>query len=311
LTGPLIVGEALIDIVVRPDGSTDAHPGGSPANVAVTLGRLGAEPRLLADIGNDSNGALLHTWLNESAVHLEPASVSSAASSTTVATLDHTGSAQYDIDLHWNPTVPATITAPLVHVGSISAILPGSDAVLDLVTRAQPSSIISYDPNIRPVLLPDRDAARQRVEELVAVSDIVKVSDEDLLWLYPNDVPADAARRWRSVGPALIVLTVGGDGALAITAEGETAVAATRVDVADTVGAGDTLMGTLIWALGRIGIAADTDAAISRTRLSSISAEDLRTVLAIATRAAAITVSRPGANPPWLRELTDQGIVED
>ncbi|MBN0040359.1 carbohydrate kinase [Cellulosimicrobium cellulans] len=298
----LVVGEALIDVVHRADGSVDEHPGGSLANVALTLGRLGRDARLATWLGPDAHGEAIRAWLDDSAVTLTSGSTDAQRTSVATAHLDAHGAATYDFDLDWR--VPAA-TAPdagtlAVHTGSIAAVLePGASDVRALVAAARDTATITYDPNARPALMGDPADARTRIEALVTLADVVKVSDEDLAWLAPETDPVDLAHQWLTLGPALVVITYGGDGALALTATGEQRVTAPRVDVVDTVGAGDSFMGALLdglWDAGLLG-------ADRRDALRAIDPGTLTALLERCAAVAAVTVSRAGANPPRRAEL--------
>ncbi|GAB4084059.1 carbohydrate kinase [Myceligenerans cantabricum] len=304
----LAVGEALVDEVHRPDGSTAEHPGGSIANVALTLGRLGRDVRLATWLGRDERGDSVRAWLGESDVATAAGSDGADRTSVAVATLDDGGSATYEFDLTWR--VPEQAAAGpetlAVHTGSIAAVLePGGSQVRALVEAARATSTITYDPNARPVIMGPADEARERIEALVALSDVVKVSDEDLGWLYPGQEPTAAARAWLSggsgggAGPSLVVVTKGGAGAVALTAGDDVEVKAPVARVVDTVGAGDSFMGALIdglWSQDLLG-------AGRRDALRAIGPETLGGLLERCVAVAAITVSRAGANPPRREEL--------
>lgn len=299
----LVVGEALIDIVERPGEEPVAHPGGSPANVAVGLARLGREVELVSWFGSDANGSLLRSHLELENVRLSAASARASRTSTARARLDASGSATYVFDLEWAPPRPEPVVTPLVlHTGSIAAVLePGATTVAATVAAYCGAATITYDPNVRPDLMGTADEARPPVERLVAQADVVKASDEDLAWLYPGQAPQDVARRWVASGPAIVVITRGGEGAWAVTQGGtELTVAPVRVEVADTVGAGDSFTAGLIdglWGARLLG-------ADRREALRAVDAGTLQRVLDVAARVAAITVSRAGANPPTRAELT-------
>lgn len=297
----LIVGEALVDVVVKPDGSSAAHPGGSPANVALGLGRLGRDVELLTALGDDAHGKLVRAHLEKSHVQLTGGT---PAQKTSVATahLDAQGVATYDFDLTWS-LAPDAVTRPaplVVHTGSIAAVLePGGAEVEGLLREAREASTITYDPNARPTLMGDPSAALARIETFVELADVVKVSDEDLEWLMPGVDPIDAARQWASAGTALVVVTRGGECSVAIASGAVIEVPSMRVDVVDTVGAGDSYMGGLIdglWTAGLLG-------AKRREALASAPAAVVSAVLERCARIAAITVSRAGANPPSSEEL--------
>jgi fructokinase len=288
-----VIGEALIDIVCRCDGSVDEAPGGSPANVALTLGRLGDATRLITRLGDDPHGHSLRTWL--AAAGVEVVAARARQTSTAIARLDGTGAAAYEFDIDWFlDDVPLELGG-VVHTGSVAAYLPpGSTHVRQTVAEARAGSLVTYDPNIRPALIASRVSVRHVVEDFVSLADAVKASDEDLRWLYPDQDPEDVARRWRRRGPSIMVVTTGAQGAFATTARGEVRVPAPRAEVVDTVGAGDTFMGALIDGLLRAGYTSAHD----RDRLRAVPDVETAALLRFAAAAAAITVSRPGADPP-------------
>jgi len=294
----LVVGEALVDLVQRADGSRHEAPGGSPANVALTLGRLGRHPQLLTSLGDDARGLGVRTWLENSAVLV----TASAAGSTSTATavLDSTGAATYEFDLAWAVDVSLAGPADVLHVGSIATVIePGASDVLRLVEERRESATITFDPNIRPALIDDAGAARARVEQLVGLADVVKVSDEDLRWLRPDQSLSEAAADWLALGPAAVVVTLGGEGAFALTVAGRVSILAPLVTVVDTVGAGDTFMGALIDGL----VDADVAGADRRAALRELPLGVLERIMRRSADAAAITVSRPGADPPTREQL--------
>lgn len=298
----LVIGEALVDIVKRPDSAPLAYPGGSPANVAIGLARLDREAQLLTWLGIDAHGDLVREHLEASRVTIASGSQRAARTSTARALIDAQGSATYNFDLEIDyPEYQVSTDTAVVHVGSIGAVMqPGAAKVAALLTSARHHAVLTYDPNLRPSIMGTRDEVRPYVLALVARTDVVKVSDEDLEWLEPGTSPRDVARMWAASGPALVVVTLGAEGSFAVTAAGvEVSVAAPRVDVADTVGAGDSFMGGLIdglWAGGLVG--SDRNGAIA-----ALDASALTGLLEQAARIAAITVSRPGANPPTRQEL--------
>ncbi|MFJ6044132.1 carbohydrate kinase family protein [Brachybacterium paraconglomeratum] len=298
----LIAGEALTDIVVDADGGRREHPGGSPLNVAVALSRLGHDAHLLTAIGDDARGDAIRAHLDESGVQLTPASVRPGRTSTAEAVLDAHGAATYTFDLTWDPDTAGLPEAPdAVHTSSIAAVLePGATTLSALLRSARGSSTISYDPNARPTLMGAPEDVRARIEENIALSDVVKASDEDVAWLYGTEDVEDVAASWRELGPSLTVLTRGGDGAVAFSASGRVQVAPVQVEVVDTVGAGDTFSAGILDALAAKGLLG----ADRREMLAAIPSDDLATVLRRAAALSAITVSRAGANPPWSHELT-------
>lgn len=302
----LVVGEALIDVVRRRDGGVDEHPGGSPANVALTLGRLTRGVDLLTWIGEDAYGAMVRRWLEGSRVDLHPGSTGAPETSLAIATLDHRGIASYDFELEWRlpssvDVDPATL---VVHTGSLAtALAPGADMVADLLAVQRRASTITYDPNVRPAVLGHPLTAAPSVERFLMLADVVKVSRAGLAWLYPHRDPEVSAALWHKRSGAVVVLSQGAEGASAWSSAGRVDVPATPVEVADTVGAGDAFMGTLLdglWAHDLLGAA-------RRAELRAVPSDVLAEVLARAVRAAAITASRTGANPPRLAELDGEG----
>jgi len=298
----LVVGEALVDVVPDPQGRPRDLPGGSPANVAITLGRLGRDVRLVTLLGDDQRGALVRQWLEASGVRVLAQTTGSGRTSSAVVTLDESGAASYEFDLDWELHEVPHEECDVLHVGSIATVLaPGADAVLDAVRRHRGTALVSLDPNARPAITPDRAGPVARVEELVALSDVVKVSDEDLHWLHPGVDPVQTATRWATTGPQLVVVTRGGEGAVAVRPGGSVLeVAGVPVVVADTVGAGDTFSAVLLDALLELGVTG----AKSAEALRALSDDDVHAAVRTAAAGAAVTVSRPGADPPDREELT-------
>lgn len=303
-TRVVVVGESLVDIVHRAGGAVDEAPGGSPANVALTLGRLGRAPILVTRLADDDRGRRVRRWLDHSGVAVD--AVAAPRTSTATAVLDASGAATYTFDLEWDLgddvarlAEDAFASADLVHVGSVGAVLePGAGQVAALVRAVHGRAIITYDPNIRPSLVRDPHAVRTRVAELIGIADVVKTSDEDVQWLHPGRDAIEVAREWVIGGPALVVVTRGAEGAIAVTADAEIVVPAVPTDVVDTVGAGDTFMGALIDGL----LSRTADIGV-RTPGGGIRPDELEALLRRSAEAAAITVSRPGADPPRREEL--------
>lgn len=300
----LVIGETLIDSVRRPDGSTQEHVGGSPANVAVGLARLGHDVRLATMVGNDERGSRIAGFLREEQVGLIPGSIHRRPTSVARSTLDASGAATYDFDLTWDlAEVPPVDDVAHVHTGSIAATLePGATAVLGNVQNARPSATISYDPNSRPSLMGDPYEVRAKVEQLIGLSDVVKASEEDIAWLYDEAPLSQIMGLWQLLGPALLVVTRGDQGALMLLAnKGEIdSVAAPAVEVVDTVGAGDSFMAGLLSGLLEDGLLGGIQ---GRRRLRSASLADVRPAVDRALACARVTVSRAGADPPYLTDL--------
>ncbi|MDU0348619.1 carbohydrate kinase [Actinomyces sp. MRS3W] len=303
----LVIGEALVDVVVHPGQPARDIPGGSPANVALGLSRLGRDTELDCWIGTDPRGLAVREHLEAAGVRLTPGSDGAARTSTAQATIGANRAATYVFDLDWNPPYPqrkeGTEAPLLVHTGSIAAILaPGASTVEQVLSDYRGTSTICYDPNARPQLMGSPEQAREQVERLIALADLVKCSDEDIAWLYGEDADVEEVlRHWLELGAAIVVVTRGKQGSLALTASGlRTEVPADpTVVVSDTVGAGDSFMGGLedgIWSEGLVG-------AERRDALRNIDAAALERVLRHASAIADITVSRAGANPPTRAEL--------
>ena len=304
----LVVGEALVDVVVHDDGRREEHPGGSPANVALGLARLDRPVDLLTWLGADPLGERVRAHLTGDGVRVLTGDRVASRTATALAYLDATGAASYEFDLEWDlPTTWSGQDEPplVVHTGSIAATRqPGAAAVTALVGRLRATSTITYDPNARPMIMGSPDEARGPIEGLVALADVVKVSDEDLDWLYPGEAVDDVAARWVRTGPSIVVVTHGGDGAHALTASGiDLRVPAVPVDVVDTVGAGDSFMSGLVDGLW----SADLLGAERREALRAIDRDALDLVVRRCARVGAITVSRAGANPPRAEELAAIG----
>jgi fructokinase len=300
----LVIGESLIDIVHRPDGSTREHVGGSPANVAVGLARLGHDVTLATMIGDDERGTRIATRLDEEGVALTEGSIGERPTSVATSTLDETGAAAYTFDLTWELSENQPLEGLAhVHTGSIAATLePGASAVLSTLQSARPSATISYDPNARPSLMGDPHEVRAKIEQLIGLSDVVKASDEDIAWLYDGAPLPDILRLWGLLGPALVVVTRAEKGAvIGLTITGElTSVNAPVVEVMDTVGAGDSFMAGLLSGLLEASLLGGIQA---RERLRSASLADVRPAVDRALACASITVSRAGAAPPYLADL--------
>jgi len=293
MTRGLVIGESLVDIVEGHEQVAVEHVGGSPLNVAIGLARLGRDIDFLTHIGNDEFGRRISNYVKASGAQLVPGSTSAARTPTAAATIAADGSAAYRFDLEWQLSGTPEVAPPLfLHTGSIAAVQePGCLAVAALVDTYRPSATITFDPNVRPSLIGNRDLARQRIEHLVERSDIVKVSEEDLCWIEPDREPEHTARGWLASGPAIVAVTMGDRGAQAFCAAGEARLAGRPVQVVDTIGAGDAFMVGLLdtlWQLELLG--SDRRAALGRIGLT--------TALEAATLSSALTVARAGADLP-------------
>ncbi len=297
----LVVGEALVD-VVRRDGDDVAQPGGSPLNVAVGLRRLEVRATLHSAFGADAHGVSIAGHLEASGVSVTPTTISDRVTSVALATLDDAGAATYTFSIDWDPAALGAhdLAFDAVHTGSIAAALePGATMVEHLLARLRPGATISFDPNVRPQLMAPADEARPRIERFVALADVVKASDEDIAWLYPDATVAEILERWLGLGPALVVVTRGAAGAEALCARGSVHVRAPAGAVADTIGAGDSFMAGLLAALSDLKLLGGEQ----RGELRDIRRRGVALALRFAVRCAAITVSRPGADPPTRAEV--------
>lgn len=303
--GPVVViGELLVDIVHTPDGQTAEHVGGSPANVALGLARLDHDTHIATLVGTDDRGVRCTEHVEAGGVHLLPGSRSEAhPTSTAVATLDDGGAASYVFDLHWNlPPVQLPDGTTHVHIGSIGTTLrPGDVEVTDAVHRARPTATISYDPNVRPTIMGAVDEVRARVEELVALSDVVKCSEDDIEWLYAGRSASQVMAAWVALGASFTVVTLGGAGVTWRTASGEEATETARVkDVVDTVGAGDSFMAGLVSGLLDDGLLGGPEA---RERLRTASLADVAPAIDRALATSGVTVRHAGAYAPTRQEI--------
>ena len=305
----LSCGEALIDMLPRTttlgEPAFSPYAGGAVFNTAIALGRLGAPSAFFSGISNDMLGQILTETLEASKVDTQycarsdrpttVAFVKLVDGQATYAFYDE-GTAGRLLSQDELPTLPATITT--LFFGGISLVNdPAASTYAALQAREAATRVTMIDPNIRPGFIAGKEPQyRARIEGMIARADIVKLSDEDLHWLLgPGDVSA-LARQVLEKGPKLVFITEGAAGARAITATQNRFVAATRVTVADTVGAGDTFNAGALAALHEAG-------ALSKSALSTLSDATLDAALTLGTKAAAVTVSRPGANPPWRHEL--------
>lgn len=305
-----VAGEALVDMVpAGPDGLFRAAPGGSPANVAVGLARLEVPVRMLARISGDVLGQRLRAHLLRNGVDLSRAVAATEPSSLAVVDLAEDGSAQYDFrvegtaDWQWREEelTSALEGVRALHVGSIALTAPPGAAVLRrLAARAHATATVTFDPNVRPLLMGSPAQVLAVVDEVLPVADVVKASAEDVEWLLPGQPIEQVAQEWAGRGPVLVVVTRGGAGAVAVgRTSGLVEQPGREVDVVDTVGAGDSFMSALIAGLS----ARDLLGASRRAALAALDAAAVREVLAEAVGAAAITCSRLGADPPRAAEL--------
>lgn len=304
-------GEALMDMLPRqlPDGADVCLPvpGGAVFNTAIALGRLGEDVHFFSGLSTDMYGRQLAAHLEASNVKIGLCQRSSRPTTLAFVSLNN-GHAEYTfydentagrmLDSASLPELPQQTAA--LHFGAISLIPePCASVYEELMRRYHETAIISLDPNIRPGFVQDESAYRDRLSRMIAMSDIIKVSDEDLDWLEPGKSFEAASAGWLGKGAQLVVLTKGEHGVRAITRSHDVSEPAVATEVVDTVGAGDSFNAGLLASLRQSGC-------LQKAELASISGETLRFALRFASRVAAYTVSQAGANPPWTHELSNQ-----
>lgn len=308
-----VIGEALIDLVAGAEALTFvAHPGGSPFNVAVGLARLGVPTSLMARLGDSPFGTLLRDHAAREGVDVSAAPHAAEATTLAVVALDDQARASYTFYLEgtadwlWTDdelgAMPAATT--VVHFASIASWTPPGDArIVARIqrVRAEGAALVSYDPNIRPLLLGDHDRACAAVERNIALAHVVKASADDIEWLYPGASAAEVGERWLALGPSLVVVTDGPDGATGFTpAAGPVVRPGRRVKVADTVGAGDSFSSGLLAALIGRGAA-------SPEGLAACSTAGIEEAIDYAVTASSLTCQRVGADPPTAAEVAAAG----
>lgn len=304
MTRILNIGEALIDEINRPNTAPVEVVGGSMLNVAAGLTRLGHESELATWIGRDERGAKVRTHAEEAGVALVEGSDGAEFTTVAHATIDEKARATYEFDVLWDvPPIPDQDDVGHVHTGSYAATFqPGSAKVLAAVKRQAIHGTVSYDPNIRPVLLGTPEETRPQVEAIVALSDVVKASDEDLEWLYPGRPVEEIIREWSQAGPALVLCTRGPWGVYIKTAAERDMLVADPLDVEleDTVGAGDSLMAGLISGLVDAGLLGSAEA---KQRLREARWGDLMPAIHRGIITSGITVYHEGAYSPTRAEV--------
>ena len=306
----LCCGEALIDMIPTPTASGQEgyvpHVGGAVFNTAIALGRLGVQTGMLTGLSTDLFGQQLLASLH--ANHVDTSLLVTSDRLSTLAFVQLTdGNASYTffdensagrmLELADMPALPDDVST--LYFGGISLTCePGAEAYAALLKREAPARVVMLDPNIRPSFIRDIRRYRDRLDGMIALSDIVKVSDEDLNWIYPG--PQSLFEKLdfvRQAGPSVVILTRSGSDAAAFLKDGtEVSVPVERVEVVDTIGAGDTFNAGVLAKLAELGL-------LIKDSLAAIDPEPVREALRFGARVAAITVSRAGANPPWRHEL--------
>jgi fructokinase len=294
-----VCGEVLIDLI--PDGTErKAVVGGGPANTAKALAKLGIATQFIDGISSDQYGQIALNELQQDGVLLDYVNFSERPTALAIVSLSDAGAATYefvidetatfDFSHTWLPD-PFKLKPALLHIGTlVTAIEPAASILHEWASQVAEVAPVVFDPNIRPAVMGNRDLYVAAVEKWVAISACVKVSDDDLYWLYPDEKIESVVNRWLSDGVALVVVTYGAKGVIGYTSSEVVAVDAVKVEVVDTVGAGDTVGAVLVEAIIEKG-------------LSNLTGDLLRNALARAAGAAAITCSRTGARPPSKMEL--------
>jgi fructokinase len=297
----VVVGEALVDLVIGLDGSVSAALGGAPFNTARTCGRLGATVAFMGAVSDDRFGTTIAARLDDDHVVTDLLQRVSVPTTLAVAELDAHGAATYRFYIE-GTSAPALQPAELpaattLFAGGLGLVLePMSDTVVGLVEGVADGVMVMIDVNCRPAVIDDRDAYLARVEAVLGRADVVKISDDDLAYLAPDEPPLDAAGRLLTRGPRVVLLTEGGAHVTVVTPNDERlAVPVAPVDVVDTIGAGDAFAGGFMawWAVS------------GRGRNDLVDLEALASAAAAATRVAGIVCRRRGADPPWRHELAD------
>ena len=292
-----VCGEVLIDIL-----PTGPVVGGGPANTAKALARLGHEVDFIDGISTDAFGVSVRKELERDGVGLSLALSSDKPTSTATVTLDASGSASYeflidgtatfDFAHSWLPD-PERLKPAVLHIGTLATIVePASSVLHEWAIKTAEFAPIVFDPNVRTSVVGDRVKYRAAVEKWVGISSVVKLSDDDVSWLYPDEAMDEVAQRWIAGGTSLVVVTRGAKGIIGYTEHGFEEVAGAQVIVIDTVGAGDTVGAVLV-------------EGIVKHSVSGLHGQVLNAVLHRAAIAAGITVSRAGAQPPRLHELVE------
>lgn len=294
-----VIGEALVDIVA--DGG--AHVGGSPLNVAVGLARLGLPVELHSRIGDDAHGLRILQHLERSGVRTAEDFVRDGRTSTALATLDAHGRAGYAFDLDWDLRRADIEAATVVHLGSIGAVLePGGTVAREALLSADPGVLRSYDPNVRAGVMGEPRRTRAMIRELAAACHVVKLSDEDAAWLgaESGETTEQVLEGLAASGARLVVMTRGADGCVALVDGQRHERPALPAQVVDTIGAGDAFMSGLLYGLVR------ADANLSLAHGGPIATATVEQVLDAALASSAIVVSRAGADPPSLHDLSSR-----
>ena len=316
-----VVGEVVADAVLPPDGIVDGaahltvHPGGGPANFAVAVSRLGSTARFAGRLSTGALGALCRAKLEASGVDLSASEAASEPATLAIAKLDDSGAASYEFYTHgtadwaWtDETLAPLVDGPFppsasgagdspvaIHTGTLAlALQPSGQVIENLLARARPQLTVSIDPNLRTLLIPV-ETYRAVIDRWAELSDILRLSEDDLDQLWPGWTPEDAAAHLHELGVPLVVVSLGADGAFASLRGEHIRVPIAPTRLVDTVGAGDSFHGGMLHHLAQAGQLGG--------RLETLDLDALTDALTFASRVSAVTCSRAGANPPWASEL--------
>ncbi len=297
-----VAGEVLIDLIPQGEGERLAVVGGGPANTAKALARLGFDSYFIDGMSTNDFGKLAKAEFDADGVRLDYVKFSDKPMCLATVTLDSSGSASYeflidgtatfDFQREWLPD-PVAGNPAVFHVGTLVPLIePGASVLYEWAQEINQVAPIVFDPNVRPSVVSDRARYESIVKKWAAISNVVKVSEDDIAWLYPGRLQEDVAAEWLSMGVDLVVITLGSEGLLGITRQGSISVPGVKVKVVDTVGAGDTVGAILVEGVVKYGV-------------DGLVGDTLKAVLTRAAAAAAITCSRAGAQPPYLNELSN------
>ena len=305
-----VCGEVLVDLI--PDANNSGSNervgviGGGPKNTAIALARLGHQVEFIDGISTDKWGVAAKRELDADGVGTRFCKFSDKPTCQAIVSLDENGSASYefvidgtatfDFGTDWLPD-PYKHKPVLLHIGTLVAVIePAASVLFDWAVQVAELAPIIFDPNIRPAVIENRDKYRAQVEKWLEISSVVKVSDDDLNWLYPGQDHVQIANRWIAEGVSVVVITKGADGLVGVTSHGVVTAPGVNVEVIDTIGAGDTVGAVIAEAVKTVG-------------LDELHGAALLVTLEKAARAAAFTCTRKGAQPPNVRELNDTNAI--
>ena len=297
-----VAGEVLIDLIPVAGADRLAVVGGGPANTAKALARLGFDSYFIDGMSTNEYGQKAKAELEADGVELDYVNFSDKPMCLATVTLDASGSASYeflidgtvtfDFEREWLPN-PSVGTPAVFHIGTLAPLVePGASVLYEWAQEINQFAPIVFDPNVRPSIMHDRAHYDAIVNKWAAISNVVKVSEDDIAWLYPGRLQEEVAAEWLSMGVDLVVITLGSEGLRGITRRGSVSVPGVQTSVVDTVGAGDTVGAILVEGVVKYGV-------------TGLVGDTLKAVLTRAAEAAAITCSRAGAQPPYLNELSN------